>query len=297
MKTPATHIQRPTPDAPILLATDAAAIGIRAGTVITIEGISRTFETDTHIPFSNPTVGRDYGIGFDSDGNLCAEIVDQNPLSGKFFAGFHFAPGGNAVGRDGGDSEPAINPYSIWDIGFRPSCPDPRGMTRVQCTDGKSIWVDIYFLGVNHAEHDTSRFGETIANGDTMGLLDYQTTVKIIEGHGKRLLTYDEFRAAAYGVTERSSADRNPKKTGLDAARTSRFGMMQATGKALAGLEQDDNFRCLGTHREARRRIREIYNRYEAKQVAFDAREHRDGGHVDRLVAGLAGGAGSASVK
>ncbi|MBN9044640.1 MAG: hypothetical protein J0H18_03105 [Rhizobiales bacterium] len=230
MKTPATHIQRPTPDAPILLATDAAAIGIRAGTVITIEGISRTFETDTHIPFSNPTVGRDYGIGFDSDGNLCAEIVDQNPLSGKFFAGFHFAPGGNAVGRDGGDSEPAINPYSIWDIGFRPSCPDPRGMTRVQCTDGKSIWVDIYFLGVNHAEHDTSRFGETIANGDTMGLLDYQTTVKIIEGHGKRLLTYDEFRAAAYGVTERSSADRNPKKTGLDAARTSRFGMMQATG-------------------------------------------------------------------
>lgn len=73
--------------------------------------------------------------------------------------------------------------------------------------------------------------------------------------------------------------------------------MMQATGKALAGLEQDDNFLCLATHREARRRIREIYDRYEARQVAFDAREHRDGGHVDHLIAGLAGGATSASVK
>src|SRR5690606_5365299 len=54
--------------------------------------------------------------------------------------------------------------------------------------------------------------------------------VKILADHGKRLPTYDEFRAAAYGVTEKSSAKSDPDVTDLDAARTSRFGLMQATG-------------------------------------------------------------------
>ena len=44
------------------------------------------------------------------------------------------------------------------------------------------------------------------------------------------LLSLEEFFAAAYGVTEKSSADNNPRITGLDAARTSKWGVMQATG-------------------------------------------------------------------
>jgi hypothetical protein len=48
--------------------------------------------------------------------------------------------------------------------------------------------------------------------------------------HGKQLLSFEEFAAAAFGVTEKTAAGREPELTGLDAARTSRFGLMQATG-------------------------------------------------------------------
>ncbi|MDX8436028.1 DUF922 domain-containing protein [Mesorhizobium abyssinicae] len=63
--------------------------------------------------------------------------------------------------------------------------------------------------------------------------------------------------------------------------------MMQATAKAVRGLKRADNWFCTGTRHEARRRINAIYAEYEAKQNAFDAREHRDGGHVEHLVDGL----------
>lgn len=65
--------------------------------------------------------------------------------------------------------------------------------------------------------------------------------------------------------------------------------MMRATEKSITGLEFADNWFCSKTHREARRRIKAVYAEYEAKQNAFDAREHRDGGHVEHLVGALLG--------
>lgn len=64
-------------------------------------------------------------------------------------------------------------------------------------------------------------------------------------------------------------------------------GMMRATETALAGLQRPDNWFCTGTHLEARRRINAIYAEYEARQNAFDVREHRGGGHVEHLVDAL----------
>ncbi|KAB2743490.1 hypothetical protein [Brucella anthropi] len=215
---------------PILTANGAFGISVDAGTTVTIDGVSHAFHTKTPIPFEPSNSGREYGVGIDADGNPFAVDVTDGLLDGRLFAGFHLAPGSNATERNGGGSIPAINPYSIWDAGFRPACPDPRGMTRVNLASGESIWVDIYLLCTKHADLGTSRYGEEIANGNTLDRLDFDAAKKIITSHGKRLLTYDEFRTAAFGVTERSSADRNPRKTGLDAARTSRFGVMQATG-------------------------------------------------------------------
>ncbi|TIL68735.1 DUF922 domain-containing protein [Mesorhizobium sp.] len=63
--------------------------------------------------------------------------------------------------------------------------------------------------------------------------------------------------------------------------------MMRATEKSITGLEFADNLFCSKTHREARRRIKAVYAEYEAKQNAFDAREHRDGGHVEHLIRAL----------
>ena len=45
-----------------------------------------------------------------------------------------------------------------------------------------------------------------------------------------KVIEYLEFFAAAYGVTERSAAKKDPRRTGLDALRTSRRGLHQATG-------------------------------------------------------------------
>ncbi|PBB87547.1 MULTISPECIES: DUF922 domain-containing protein [unclassified Mesorhizobium] len=63
--------------------------------------------------------------------------------------------------------------------------------------------------------------------------------------------------------------------------------MMAATARSIRNLERADNWFCTGTRREARRRINAFYAEYEAKQNAFDAREHRDGGHVEHLVDAL----------
>ncbi|MGV1867176.1 MULTISPECIES: phage major tropism determinant [unclassified Rhizobium] len=216
--------------APILMVTGRSSLSIKAGTVIVINGKTSAFETDTPVRTIEMTPARDYAVTIDSDGApFIVDVADTNPLQAEFPAGFHFAPGGCAEARVGGDNIPAINPHSVWDLGFRPACADPRGMALVEA-DNCSFWCDIYLLGVNHRHVGTSVFGAEIADGQSLDLLDYKTASAIYEGHGKRLLTYAEFHTAAYGVTERSSAPRDPKNTGLDASRTSRFGLMQATG-------------------------------------------------------------------
>ena len=63
--------------------------------------------------------------------------------------------------------------------------------------------------------------------------------------------------------------------------------MMRATARSIRDLKLADNWFCTGTRHEARRRINAAYAEYEAKQNAFDAREHRAGGHVEHLVDAL----------
>ncbi|AZO42442.1 DUF922 domain-containing protein [Mesorhizobium sp. M7D.F.Ca.US.005.01.1.1] len=63
--------------------------------------------------------------------------------------------------------------------------------------------------------------------------------------------------------------------------------MMRATERSITGLSIADDRSCYKTRREAQRRIHATYAAYEAKQIAFDASEHRDGGHVEHLVTAL----------
>ena len=65
--------------------------------------------------------------------------------------------------------------------------------------------------------------------------------------------------------------------------------MMRATEKSIAGLRVANDPSCYKTRREARLRIQAVYAEYEAKQIAFDRREHSNGGHVEHLVAALIG--------
>ncbi|WP_313194638.1 hypothetical protein [Shinella zoogloeoides] len=231
VKTHAASISRPDRAAPILLVNSAASLAIRGGTVVRASGVEHRFDSDTPVGMPDLIAGEDYGVKVSETGQPFASLLGpENPIEAGWIAGFHYAPGGNATARAGGDDTPAINPHSLWDLGRRPACADPRGMTCVELAGGKRVWIDIYLLCVDRKRHGTSRCGVTIADGRSLARLNYHDAVAVMAEHGKRLPTYDEFRTAAFGVTERSSADSHAKTTGLDAARTSAIGLMQATG-------------------------------------------------------------------
>jgi hypothetical protein len=226
---------KPDLAAPVLFVTGREAIGIKAGTIFA--GHTFAVDTDVKLPDGGLERGTDYAVCF-GHGGLVAQKLLHAAIGETVIGGFHFAPGGNASARAGGDDIPAINPHSLWDLKFRPTCPDPGGMTRVQ-KPGDTFWCDIYLAGANCAEAGTSVFGATIADGDDRPVdaagkkykrFDYETAVAVMSAHGKQLLSVEEFFAAAIGVTEKSAASSNPVVTGLDALRTSKFGLMQATG-------------------------------------------------------------------
>ncbi|MGV1867175.1 MULTISPECIES: hypothetical protein [unclassified Rhizobium] len=230
-------INRTDREQPILIIKDAMKICLRAGTAIEINGNTFTYDGSLADFSTDLKPGCDYGMAIDDAGiPYIVSASATNPLDEGMIAGFHVAP----LDRNG---NAAISPNSLWDIDFRPACPDPRGMTRMTVS-GKAVWVDIYLLGTEHATAGTSRCGSTIADGrdlpvKTLGegryrKLDYFAAVEIYAHHGKRLLTAEEFFAAAYGVTERCSRSDEPMKTGDTGDEASRFvshtGLLDATG-------------------------------------------------------------------
>jgi hypothetical protein len=235
-------LARPNPADSIFRVEGRSSLFLRAGvTIADGGGPARTTETETEveIPADARAPGSDFYVRLEAGRPVAFRPIAADTAG--ILGGFHFAPGGNAEARTGGDDVPAINPWSCWDAGFRPACPDPRGMALIVSPALASpFWMDIYLLGVEHLKDGTSRHGVEIAHGSRLPVspdgegkarkLDFPTAQAIYAAHGKQLATYDEFRAAAFGVTERSSATRHPGKTALDAARTSRFGIMQATG-------------------------------------------------------------------
>lgn len=63
--------------------------------------------------------------------------------------------------------------------------------------------------------------------------------------------------------------------------------MVIAAEKAVSGFSLRGDRSCGRIKKEVKRRVDAIYARYEAQQVAFDEKEHRDGGPVEGLVAAL----------
>ena len=66
--------------------------------------------------------------------------------------------------------------------------------------------------------------------------------------------------------------------------------MVRAAARSVSGLTYAQDPACDRTRREAWRRIDAIYAKYEARQVAFDGREHAAGGQVEKLVDTLTAG-------
>ncbi len=221
---------------PALVALADELIVVRAG--VTFAGY--TFETATPVEIAAPLIpGADYGVIVDRGVPRALHADRGPPVGDTVIGGFHFAPGRRAFARQGGDTTPAINPFSIWDVNFRPACADPRGMATA-VADGKPFWFDIYLLGVNHHVDGTSRFNVTIADGGNRPIdpasgkpyakLDYKTAVAVLAHHGKQVPSHAEFIALAHGVTERTAHSGDPVVTKWDAPRVSQHGANQATG-------------------------------------------------------------------
>jgi hypothetical protein len=233
--------------------TGAGTASIKAGTKVDVAGTVVTFVADTAIAMPALTAGTDYAIWVKDDATIQATTnFSSAPGAGNWrkIGGFHYAPGGNAAAQAGGDTTPAINAYSFWDLKFRPACPDPRGMTLV----ADSFWADIYLLGVDHLTNGTSKYNVTIADGSSPpkiptkfggdGTKAYSTmnwweANEVLQSHGKRAPTYDEFAALAYGTTEaKASGGSDVPTTGVSGTSatnawnkfTSRWGVIQATG-------------------------------------------------------------------
>ena len=226
--------------------TGNGTVSVKAGTVVDVKGTPVAFASATAVTMPTLSSGTDYAIYACADGTIRADASFTAPsgyttANSRQIGGFHYAPGGNAAAQAGGDTTPQINAFSLWDLKFRPACPDPRGMTLV--ADG--FWADIYLLGVDHLVNGTSKFNVTIADGSspprvptkfggngttTYTTLNWWEAREVMVHHGKRLPTYGEFAALAYGTTEATQGGTDPGSTILRNAFTSRWGVMLAAG-------------------------------------------------------------------
>lgn len=146
------------------------------------------------------------------------------------------------------DAIAGINQWSIWDLSFRPLC-DPRGMVCVTDSKGMgSFWFDIYFCGTRHIANGTSAYNTDVASGTVPpvipsmfggdGTTKYTTftwyeAAEVAFSHKKRLMSYQEFAAAAFGVTESQSlggASSTIPATARQAGYTSKWGGEQMSG-------------------------------------------------------------------
>lgn len=210
---------------------------------VDVNGSIKTIASGTSITMPTFAAGTDYAIWAKTDGTLEATSNHTSPptANARKIGGFHYAAGGNAAAQSGGNTTPQINEYSFWDLKWRPACNDPRGMTLV--ADG--FWADIYLANTDCDANGTSKYNVTIGDGSsppkvptkfggngstTYGSLTWFESCELASAYGKRLLTQREFMAMAYGTTEASSIGSDQGSTILNAAYTSKWGVMQSAG-------------------------------------------------------------------
>lgn len=230
--------------------SDASSVGftktgngtasIKAGTIIDVVGTLVTYASATAITMPTLTAGTDYAVWVKDDATIQASTNHTSaPDAGNWrkVGGFHYAPGGNAVGN----TTPQINEYSFWDLKFRPNCPDPRGMALI----AGGFWCDIYLTGVDAITNGSSKYNVTMADGSsppkvptmfggngstTYGSYTWFEAMELATAFGKRCPTQQEFMSAAYGTTEASSIGTDQVSTILNATYTSKWGVIQSTG-------------------------------------------------------------------
>jgi hypothetical protein len=222
-------------------------------TAVTMPG-SFTNNTDYAI-WQNPTTG-----ALVADASFVT--APAGATGGSIVGGFHYIPSGRPTAFDNGSPTAAaeILEYSIWDLTWRPECPDPRGMANI---DGR-FWCDLYlcgstsYAGTDFSAVPSSKIGLTIADNNSPPLIpgfyggDGSTAYTLVSGNnpgswynfaevahsfGKRLMFSWEFQAAAFGAPEAGSRGSDPGTVIWE--RESKWGLAQATGTlSVWGIER-----------------------------------------------------------
>jgi len=222
---------------PLFYKTAATTISIVAGAVLNGHLYSTATAVTMPGSFSNNV---DYAIWqHPTTGALVADAsftsAPAGATGGSIVGGFHHIPSGRPTAVNGGSPTAAaeILEYSIWDLTWRPTCPDPRGMT---CVDGR-FWCDLYLCGsTSYAGSDftavpSSKIGLTIADENNPPLIpaiyggDGTTAYSLVDSKepgswydfaevassfGKRLISWLEFQHAAFGGPENGSRGSDP---------------------------------------------------------------------------------------
>ena len=221
---------------------------------IEVEGAVQSIASGTTITMPTLSVGVDYAIWCTPAGALQASSNFTSPpvANSRLVGGFHFAPGGNApisatgdwTTHNGGDTNPQINEYSFHDLKWRPSAPDPRGLTLVN----DSFWAGMYLMSNGDGAGPLHRYNVNPCRDGNAPFKPYATTptrytnaipiniFEVLAYNGFRAPDVNEFQLLAIGVNEaRSIGGTGPGNTGIVADRnknqqTSAWGVFDATG-------------------------------------------------------------------
>jgi hypothetical protein len=239
---------------PLFYKTAAATISVVAGAVLN----GHLYATATTVTMPSHSNNTDYAIWqHPSTGALVGSssftTAPTGAESGSIVGGYHYIPSGRPTAVNNGSPTGAaeILEYSIWDLTWRPECPDPRGMS---CIDGR-FWSDLYlcgktsYAGTDFSAVPSSKIGLTIAdnsdpclipsfyggNGSTAYTLtggnnpgSWYNFAEVAHSFGKRLMWSWEFQAAAFGAPEAGSRGTDPGTVIWE--RASKWGLAQATG-------------------------------------------------------------------
>lgn len=180
-------------------------------------------------------------------GDASFTTAPAGAAGGSIVGGYHHIPSGRPTAFNNGSPTGAaeILEFSLWDLTWRPTCPDPRGMA---CIEG-GFWIDLYlcgatsYAGATFSAVPSSKIGLTIGDGSsaplvpaqfggdgttTYGSFTWYEASEMAASFGKRLPFYAEFAAAAYGAPEAGSRGTDPGTVIWE--RASKFGLAQATG-------------------------------------------------------------------
>lgn len=260
--TPGTQLvyQRRPPNrrGPCLFKSGSGGLSVASGTVLN----GFLFTADTAVTLPSHSTGTDYAIWQNlSTGALFSDVsfttAPATATGGVIVGGYFYAPSGRPTAFNSGSptTSPEILEYSIWDLTFRPDCPDPRGMV---CVDNR-FWADIFFCnsgayaGSSFSNATNSRLGQTIADSSSPPLIPafyggngssvYTTRGntgpgcwydfgEVASSFGKRLPSLPEIQTASYGGPEQSARGSDPATTQWE--RVSKWGLAQATGSMWA---------------------------------------------------------------